>query len=178
MCAALDALGAVAWVVVPNRFHHLHAAATVARYPRARLVGPASVTARNREVAPQLGFDDGALREAVAELTPIPLEGVPFLDETLFFHRASGTLISADLLMSGSACDHWTWRSVARVCGQYGRPKPPPDVRLHTRRGEAVRRSIAQLALLPLEQIFVAHSDPIVERAVEQLSAAWRCATK
>src|SRR5678815_6137119 len=33
LCVELDRLGPVSWVVVPNRFHHIHAAAMKARYP-------------------------------------------------------------------------------------------------------------------------------------------------
>lgn len=43
VCAALDALGEVRWIVVPNRFHHLQAPATATRYPQAQVVGPRSV---------------------------------------------------------------------------------------------------------------------------------------
>src|ERR1043165_2620998 len=39
VCAALDTLGEVRWIVVPNRFHHLQAPATPARYPNARAAG-------------------------------------------------------------------------------------------------------------------------------------------
>lgn len=39
VCAALDALGEVRWIVVPNKFHHLQVPATAARYPQAVVVG-------------------------------------------------------------------------------------------------------------------------------------------
>ncbi|WP_104976925.1 DUF4336 domain-containing protein [Sorangium cellulosum] len=38
VCAALDTLGEVRWIVVPNRFHHLQTPATAARYPDALVV--------------------------------------------------------------------------------------------------------------------------------------------
>jgi hypothetical protein len=47
VCAALDALDEVRWLVVPNRFHHLEAPATAARYPNAVVVGPESAELRN-----------------------------------------------------------------------------------------------------------------------------------
>jgi hypothetical protein len=111
VCAALDALGEVRWIVVPNRFHHLQVPATAARYPHAHVVGPRSV--RNPKVKLTMGIDDPRFSHAIPELTAIPLDGVPFLDETVFFHRPSGSLIGADLLMCACARDHWTWRLVA-----------------------------------------------------------------
>lgn len=72
-----------------------------------------------------MGADDPAYLRSTPELTPIPMRGVPFLDETVFFHRASGSLIATDLLISCCARDHWTWRMAARVWGRYGKVKTP-----------------------------------------------------
>jgi len=173
VCAALDALGEVRWIVVPNRFHHLQAPATAARYPNAVVVGPKSAEARNPHISLTMGTDDPAFIRATPELTSIQLKGVPFLDETVFFHPTSGSLIAADLLMSACAHDHWTWRIAARIWGRYGKVGTPPDVRMHTRASTAVAVSIAQMRALPLQRILVAHADPITERPVQQLAEAW-----
>jgi hypothetical protein len=174
LCAALDRLGEVRWVVVPNRYHHLHAAAMKARDPAAQVIGPASVTARNPGVVPDISTAEARLPSLVPELTPVALRGVSFLDETLFFHRETRTLIGADLMMCGCAADHWTWRWASRIFGQYERFQAPPDVRWNTRANPLVRESLAQLAKLPLERILVAHSDPIVDRPAQHLEEAWR----
>lgn len=176
VCAALDALGEVRWIVVPNRFHHLQAPATAARYPNALVVGPKSAAARNPHVSLTMGTDNPAYIRSVPELAPIQLRGVPFLDETVFFHPASGSLIATDLVMAACAHDHWTWRMAARVCGRYEKVGTPPDVRMHARASTAVAESIAQIRSLPLQQILVAHADPITDRPAEQLAEAWRFA--
>lgn len=173
VCAALDALGEVRFIVVPNRYHHLQAPATAARYPNALVVGPKSAVVRNPRVSLNLGVDDPAYIEATPELTPIPLGGVPFLDETVFFHQASGSLIAADLLMSACARDHWTSRVVGRVLGHYGKVRTPPDVRWNTRANAEVVASIEQMRALPLNRILVAHADPITDQPAEQLARAW-----
>jgi hypothetical protein len=175
VCAALDALGEVRWIVVPNRFHHLHAPATAARYPDAQVVAPASV--RNPRVTATVRIDDPSLGSSVPELAPVPLAGVPFLDETAFFHRPSGSLIAADLLMCACARDHWTWRFVARVSDRYEKVRTPPDVRMHVRPSQPLNESLERMQALPIEQILVAHADPITDRPVQQLAEAWRFAT-
>ncbi|MBX3183787.1 MAG: DUF4336 domain-containing protein [Polyangiaceae bacterium] len=177
MRAALDALGEVRFIVVPNRYHHLEAASTAAHYPNALVVGPKSAEARNPRVEVKLGADDPAYLRAAPCLTSIPLKGVPFLDETAFFHRASGSLIGTDLLMSACARDHFTWRLAGRVFGCFGRAKVPPDVRWHTRASDEVAESIEELCALPIQRILVAHADTITERPTEQLRAAWEFAT-
>jgi hypothetical protein len=178
VCAALDALGEVRWIVVPNRFHHLQTPATAARYPNALVVGPKTAQARNPNVSLAMGTDDPGYLRATPELTAVPLRGVPFLDETVFFHPASGSLIAADLLICACARDHWTWRMAARITGRYGKVSTPPDVRMKTRANKEVAESIAQLRALPLQRILVAHADPITDRPVEQLAEAWDFATR
>ncbi|KYF79062.1 hypothetical protein BE20_02320 [Sorangium cellulosum] len=173
VCAALDALGEVRWIVVPNRFHHLQTPATAARYPDALVVGPRSAEARNPRVRSTMGTDDPAYIRSTPELTPIQLRGVPFLDETVFFHPASGSLIAADLLMSACARDHWTWRAAARITGRYEKVGTPPDVRMHARASAEVAESIAQMRALPLQRILVAHADPITDRPAQRLAEAW-----
>ena len=172
--AALDALGEVRWIVVPNKFHHLQTPAMAARYPQALVVGPRSAQARNPQVNLAMGLDDPSYVRATPELTPLQVGGVPFLDETVFFHAASGSLIAADLLISASARDHFTWRWAARLWGRYGKVRTPPDVRMKTRASAAAAESIARLRALPLQRILVAHADPITERPVEQLVEAWK----
>ena len=172
LCAALDALGQVRWLVVPNKFHHLGAPAMAARYPNAMVVGPQTAVARNARVRFTASAHDAAYTHATAQLTSIQLQGVPFLDETVFFHESTGSLIAADLLMSACARDHWSWRMAARIWGRYEKVGTPPDVRMFTRASAAVSESMAQLRALPLERILVAHADPITDRPVEQLARA------
>jgi hypothetical protein len=175
VCAALDALGEVRWIVVPNRFHHLQAPATAARYPQAQVVGPKTV--RNPKVKLTMDIGDPGLSRSIPDLAAIPLEGVPFLDETTFFHRPSGSLIAADLLMCACARDHWTWRLAARLTNRYQKAKTPPDVYVHTRPSKLLNESLDRMLALPIEQILVAHADPITDRPAQQLAEAWQFAT-
>jgi len=173
---AIDALGEVRWIVAPNCFHHLGVAATAARYQRAKVVGPRSVVDRNKQVELHMEIGDDAFGEATPELERVHLAGCPFLDETVLFHRPTGSLIGADLLISAGPEDHWTWRWAARVTRCYQRIRVPPDVRKATAPSEAVARAIESMAKLPIERILVAHRDPIVDDPVGKLEEAWRFA--
>ncbi|MBM4361712.1 MAG: DUF4336 domain-containing protein [Deltaproteobacteria bacterium] len=176
LCAELDRLGEVAWLIVPNRWHHLQANAMKARYPRAQVVAPTSARVRNPTLPLDLAIDDARLPSLVPELAPIPLAGVPFLDETLFLHQPTQTLIGADVMMCGCPADHFTWRWASRITGHWLKYGAPPDVRSHTRPGPELARCIAELGALPIQRILVAHSDPIEDRPAEQLREAWRFA--
>lgn len=173
-CASLDALGDVRFIVVPNLFHHLQASTFAARYPQALVVGPKSAEERNPRVRVHVGPSDPTYLDAAPDLAPFHLDGVPFLDETVFFHAPSGSLIAADLLMSACARDHWTWRAAARIWGRYERNLTPPDVRSKTRPSAEAAESIARMSKLPIERILVAHADAITDRPAEQLVEAWQ----
>lgn len=66
--------------------------------------------------------------EAVPEFALLPLEGVPFLDETLLYHRPTETLFGADVVLRADENDHWSWRFAARITGCFKRVRVPPDV--------------------------------------------------
>src|SRR5262245_30505500 len=93
---ALRALGPVRWLVVPNCWHHLGAPAAAAHFGEARLVGPASALLRNKALRLDVDIHGGQLGEQVPELETVPLQGVPFWDETVLYHRPTHTLLGAD----------------------------------------------------------------------------------
>lgn len=172
-CTALSELGEVRWIVVPNSFHHLGVPATAARFASAKVVGPESAKAHNPKLQLHMGLGDDAFPSAVKELEVIPLEGCPFLDETVLFHRPTGSLVGADILISACARDHWSWRWAARLTGLYEKTGAPPDVRHKTEPNDDAKRSIDRMASLPLERLLVAHSDPIEDRPAERLLDGW-----
>ena len=174
LCSAIRALGEVRWIVVPNCFHHLGARATAARFPSAKVVGPRSAVAHNPHLKLDLALSDDAFLGAVNELDAIPLDGCPFLDETVFFHRPTGSLIGADIVISACALDHWSWRFAARLTGCFDTIRTPPDVRGKTKPNDAAARSIDRMASLPLKRLLVAHSDAIEDHPSEKLLDAWR----
>ena len=116
-----------------------------------------------------MGLRDDAFLGAVKELDAIPLDGCPFLDETVFFHRPTGSLIGADVVISACAPDHWSWRWAARLKGCHDKVRTPPDVRAKTTPNDAAARSIDRMAALPLKRLLVAHSDAIEDRPSQKV---------
>src|SRR5262249_6284641 len=162
------------WLVVPNCFHHLGTPAAAARFPKAQVVGPDSALRRNETLKLQLGFGDAQFREQVPELEALPLEGVPFLDETVLYHRSTQSLLGADIVLCASAKDHWTCRFAARITGFYERVRVPPDVRMSKLDKTAVARSIRSMLERPALRLIVGHTDVIDEGCREKLAQAWR----
>lgn len=169
-------LGAVGWLVVPNCFHHLGTPAAAAAFAGAKVVGPASAAAKNRELRIDLDIGEAAFGEQVPELACFRLDGVPFLDETLLYHRPTETLFGADVVLRADEHDHWTWRVAARVVGCYERLRVPPDVRKKIADKEAAARSLRALEAVPVERLVIAHGAVIDDAPLAQLLEAWRLA--
>lgn len=170
----LAELGEVRWLVVPNRFHHLGAPAAAAAFPSATVVAPSSAALRNAALRIDVAIDDPTFANAVPELALIPLEGVPFLDETLLYHRPTETLLGADVVLRADDRDHWTWRLVARVLRCYKRARVPADVKIADK--AAAARTMTALRSLPVARLVVAHSEVIADAPLDQLLDAWRVA--
>ncbi len=167
-------LGEVSWLVVPNRFHHLGTPAAAAAFPDARVLAPRSAAASNPELRIDMEIREPTFTDAVPELALVPLDGVPFLDETLLYHRPTETLLGADVVLRADEHDHWSWRFAARATGCFKRVRVPPDVRKQVADKAAASRSLQALAPLPIRRLVVAHGKVIEEAPLAQLVAAWR----
>jgi hypothetical protein len=170
----LRALGPVRWLVVPNCFHHLGTPAAAALFPEAQVVGPASARDRNKALWIHLDIGDARFGEQLPELETLPLAGVPFLDETVLYHRPTQTLLGADVVISACAKDHWTWRYAARITGCYERVRVPPDVRKTIADKAVVARSVQAMLAQPAERLIVGHAEVIEAGWRERLAEAWR----
>ena len=96
----------------PNKIHHLYLPEWKSAYPSAALWGPASTTKR----FPALGFEppleDTAPSAWGADLDLAWFRGSFAMDEIVFFHQPSRTVILADLIESFSEAflrTHWSW---------------------------------------------------------------------
>jgi hypothetical protein len=83
----LETLGLVAHIVAPNRFHNSDGAFYRTRFPLARFYPPGSIN---------LSWPHALRREVDA----IQVDGLRLLNEAVFFHAISKTLIVTDLVFN------------------------------------------------------------------------------
>ncbi len=174
--AAVDALGPVAEVVAPSRFHHAHLEAWREAYPAARVWAAPGLP----EKRPDLRFD-GVLGAEAPEgwgeaLALAPLEGAPSSSEVEVLHRPSGTLIVTDLVFHVGAEAPWLTRLATRANGAYGRVTPTRVFRGFVEDRRAVRRTVDRLLGWSWDRLVMAHGE-VVETggraALERAFAGW-----
>ena len=127
----VDGLGRVAHLVSPNKIHHLYLAAWKAAYPDAQLWGPESTIRRHPELAFREPLQDVAPAEWQPDIDQAWFRGSFAMDEIVFLHRPSRTVILADLIEAFSdqfLREHWSWwqRPLAALDGLTARNPGAP----------------------------------------------------
>jgi hypothetical protein len=172
--AQLAAVGPVEQIVAPNRYHHLFAAAAKKRYPAARLWAVPGLPERR----PAIPFDGtlGGEPPWSSELETIVLTSVRRFNEAVFFHRASGTVVCADLLFNIRREDGFATRLLYRALGVYGKPAQSWFFRLSIDRTTA-RAQLDAILAWDFRRICMAHGDVLDENAKAVLADVSRRST-
>jgi hypothetical protein len=122
VCRQIDRLGAVNFVVAPSYTHARFARAFCARYPAAELFVSPHSPERNGELAYGTLLGASPSPPWAGEIDQLLIGGHRTLDEVVFLHRTSRTLIVADLLREPRP----TVSSVLCTLGQALRPRDRP----------------------------------------------------
>lgn len=171
---AIDALGPVRHIVCPNLFHHLYAGAAVAAWPQALLHGPAKLQRKRRDLSFGAVLSEVPHPDWQDDLQALTIEG-SLLGETVFYHPASKTLITSDLVENFPHTDHAPTRWYLRVGGILDHVGWHRLMRVVYRDRKAARASLERILQLPFERVVLAHGELLTQRAREQVRAglAW-----
>lgn len=170
--ASIDALGPVAHLYAPNVMHHSWLGEWAAAYPSARVHAPPGLEKKRRELrvervhgSPEPAFD-GALDE-------VRIEGFR-LEESVLVHRASQTLVVADLVQNIGRPEHAWTRFYTTAMGFYDRVALSRFIRWTAFSDrQAARRSLDAVLALPFEHLIVGHGTPVTSGAKAALAAAY-----
>jgi hypothetical protein len=165
---AIEALGPVEVLVAPNCLHHLHFGAAAERWPTARRWGAPGLA----EKRPDLSFHHTLGAEKAdwdTTFTPHFVAGIPWMNESVFFHAESGSLVVTDLFFHIQQPANWQSRWFFWMYGVLGRPKQSPIVRFMAKDKPAAGRSARSLLELPVQRLVPAHGPVVEDRAGEVL---------
>ncbi len=126
LVAAVGALGPVTALVAPNCLHHLRIGAWHARFPAARVWGAPGLQRKRADLAAaglaSLGSPAPDLPAVWrATLDAIHIDGAPELNETVFLHRPSRTLLVTDLVFNIVNPPGWSAAFFLSLTGTRGR---------------------------------------------------------
>ncbi len=158
----LDRLGTVAFIVSPNKIHHMALSEYRDAFPSARVYAPPGLPERR----PDLSFDRvlGAAPDPgwEGDLDQVLIDGNVFFSEALFFHHRSRTLLVGDFVENFTReTASLPARMVAACWGVRARPMASPEFRYYTQDPAAFSGSLDRANLWGFERIFLCHGDLI-----------------
>lgn len=159
---AVDALGKVTHLVAPNALHHAFLNEWQRAYPKAKLYAAPGLRRRR----PDLNFDADLGNEPNSawdgQLDQVQVAN-RIATETVFFHRASRTVLFTDLIQHFRPGWFTGWRAlVARLdLMTASEPQVPRKFRLAIVDRRAARKSLTRILAWPTEKVVMAHGDPV-----------------
>jgi len=169
--AELDAIGPVRYVVAPNKAHHLFVNKCLALYPQAHVFGAPGLEEKRPELAMTMLAPTAPLAWA-GQIDQVFMAGIPLLNETVFFHTASGTAIFTDV------CQMWTgplgWKETlfARLTGVRNTLTVPRTIRFLVKDKTVARTSALQVLAWPVQRVVVSHNSVVEGGAQAALKRA------
>lgn len=156
----LDALGPVRFAVAPNRYHHLFAGDTLAAYPDVELYAAPGLPERRRDLTFHAVLSDAPPPGWAGEIDQLWFRYMSLLNEVIFFHRASRTLLLTDLSANFRAPVPLSTRLFLAAFGR------PPDSfgptrleRWFTRDRSAARAAMEKILAWDFDRVVVAHGE-------------------
>lgn len=168
----LRALGPVAHIVCPNRYHHVYAGDAVAAYPNAVLHGPPELRRKRRDLAFGADLSEIPHRDWKNDLIPLTIRGC-LLCETVFFHPSTRTLVTCDLVENFAGSPHWPTRIYLKLAGIHGRVGWSRFLRVVYRDRKAARASIDRLLEWPFDRTVISHGHILTDHARDTVRRAF-----
>lgn len=159
LVSEVKALGQVAYLVAPNRFHHLFVGDWQPLFPDALAYVAPGLDKKRPDLKLAGLLSDEPVSGWAEVLGQVLVDGFPFANEVVFFHRPSKTLIATDLAFNIGCDSPPLTRFVFRLSRTYGRLAPTLVERLLVRDRPAFRRSLERILKWPFERVVVAHGE-------------------
>ena len=171
----IDSLGKVAFIVSPNKLHHLFLNSYIKQYPKAIFYATPGLVKKRKDIYFNENLQDQPSNAWSDELDQMIFKGCAFMEEVFFFHKISKTLIVADFIQSMHEHHNFFERIVGRVGGIYNNPSPPRDLRfmLYLDR-KNTRKSIQRVNQWDFDKIIIAHGKLITKNAKEVFNNAFK----
>lgn len=160
----LKMFGKVRYIVSPNKIHHLFIGDWKARYPQAEMYASPGLAKKRMDLAFTATLTDEAPAAWSKEIDQAVLKGSFFMEEVAFFHKASRTMIVADMIerLDGA---RWPWwaRIIGRLDGLMGEHGGMPrEWRASFIKRKQARADVRRMIDWNPARIIIAHG-PIVE---------------
>ncbi|MBD3884541.1 DUF4336 domain-containing protein [Phormidium tenue FACHB-886] len=176
----LNQLGNVSDIISPNLYHHLFLSQFKQRYPNAKLWATSGL--QNKR--PDLLIDkilsdritqsfDGLEAAQITGFNTLDIQGYMPLNEWVFFHAKSRTLIITDLAFHFDRRSSLSAQLISKVFGGYQQLRPSLFEKIVTKDKEQVRQSLQPIFAWDFERVIMAHGSIIEQDGKRQLQLGY-----
>jgi hypothetical protein len=171
--------GRVHFIVAPNRFHHLFVGDWQKAYPDAQTFCAPGLDTKRPDLKFTAILSDDPPPAWADEMDQAFMRALPPLNEIVFFHHKSRTVIFTDLLFNIARHDSAYARFLLRLDGAFHGPAIPRSFRLllRRRRVECVA-FLDRLLTWDFDRAILAHGELIDSGAKAAIERAWLCLVK
>lgn len=166
--AQIEALGEIDAIVAPSKIHFLFLKKAIERWPRARVWGAPGLETKTKDVAfeplPQMGEVEG--------LHVRKIEGFPYIEEHVFLHEPSRTLVVTDLVFNIHEARGMGMPLYLRVVGAWKKTAQSVLWRILSRDKPAAKRTAADMFAWDFDRVVMAHGEPLEGDAKATLAVA------
>jgi hypothetical protein len=176
LATELSAYGEVAYIIAPNLYHHLYLRTCCQRYFNAKVYVARGLADKYSDIScitllstppddwadsiDQVEFEGYAVQE---------LSGHVELNEVVFFHKETKTLILTDTAYHIAASSPLLNKLIAKAVGLYGVLGPTALEKFATKRKQDALKSLLKVLEWPFDSIVMAHGEIIQSNGREKL---------
>ena len=168
----LAALGKVEFIVAPSKTHHLFVAEYLLAFPQARLFGAPGLSVKRPDLKGISELSSNIEPEWQSDLEQIFFAGIPYGNETVWFHKASRTLILTDLCQWWQGDLSFFAHAFASLTGVRKQLDVPKTIRWLIKDKHAAHDSAQKILAWPIERIVMAHNSIVDQDAYASIKRA------
>jgi hypothetical protein len=173
----LNNFGKVEYLICPNKLHHLFLSEWLSVYPNAKCYAPPGLEKKRPDIQFVKELSNFPEKEWEDEIKQIIFQGSPAMEEVVFFHLNSKTLILTDLIENfNPSAFNWWQKPIARLSGILSpNGKTPIDWRSSFLFGKAKARiSFDRMLGWKPKNIIISHGECIFDNGFEFLIKSFK----
>ena len=171
----LSSLGEVHAVVAPNRYHHLYVKDYFEAYPEAVICAAPGLPEKRKDLDFHNVLTEKSLEAWSDDIEQTLVRGMPVLNEVVFFHPTSRTLVLTDLCVNFPPTESFWLRFYRKWIQNYeGTLAMPRIIKLMVSDREALRSSCDRILRWDFDRVTVTHGEVLESGGREKFENAFR----
>ncbi len=169
---ALQAIAPVRFIVAPSRVHHMFVKPWAEAFPDARVFGAPGLKKKRKDV----DFHSTLTEDTVEWGDTIDLElyaGAPFMNEVVFLHRPTASLMLTDLAFNIRSPVGWWTRSYLKMSNADGKFGQSWLIKASTRDRALAKESVERMLSWEFDRIIVTHGEVLERGAKDAIRSAF-----